>query len=183
MATVKMKRGASADVSSYTGDAGELVVNTDTNQIHVQDGSTAGGHATAVELEYISESTNQITISNHIIPETNATFDLGSAEYKIRHLYLSNNSIYVNGKRVIGDNIEDDIIEITTDPDNDIRVISKGDGEIEIVSEGGNIYITGNIIMKMNQIKDLAEPTEGADAATKNYVDASIEALRQSLNT
>jgi hypothetical protein len=32
--------------------------------------------------------------SGHIIPASNATYDIGSAEKKVRHLYLSNNSLY-----------------------------------------------------------------------------------------
>lgn len=32
-------------------------------------------------------------LDSHIIPDTNATYDIGSAEYKIRHFYLSNNSM------------------------------------------------------------------------------------------
>lgn len=36
-------------------------------------------------------NTNHITLKKSIIPDTNAQFDLGNAEYKIRHLYLSNN--------------------------------------------------------------------------------------------
>lgn len=32
--------------------------------------------------------------NTHLIPDTNATYDIGSAEKKIRHLYLSDNSIY-----------------------------------------------------------------------------------------
>lgn len=35
------------------------------------------------------------TMTSSIIPDTNAQYDLGSAEYKIRHLYLSNNSLYM----------------------------------------------------------------------------------------
>ena len=35
-----------------------------------------------------------IQMTGHIIPDTNAQYDLGSAEYKIRHLYLSDNTIY-----------------------------------------------------------------------------------------
>ena len=30
---------------------------------------------------------NQITIKKHIIPDTNAAYDLGNAEYKIRYLF------------------------------------------------------------------------------------------------
>jgi len=34
-------------------------------------------------------------LDTHIIPDTNAAYDIGSAEYKIRHLYLSDNSLWV----------------------------------------------------------------------------------------
>ena len=33
---------------------------------------------------------DKITLKKSIIPDTNAAYDLGSAEYKIRHQYLSN---------------------------------------------------------------------------------------------
>ena len=33
----------------------------------------------------------------HILPDTNATHDIGSAEYKIRHLFLSDNTLYHEG--------------------------------------------------------------------------------------
>ena len=36
-------------------------------------------------------------LDTHILPDTNASYDLGSAEYKIRHLFLSDNSLkFVN---------------------------------------------------------------------------------------
>ena len=35
------------------------------------------------------------TMTSSIIPDTNAAYDLGSAENKIRHLYLSDNSLYL----------------------------------------------------------------------------------------
>jgi hypothetical protein len=34
-------------------------------------------------------------MASHIIPSENAQFDLGNAEYKIRHLFLSDNSLWV----------------------------------------------------------------------------------------
>lgn len=36
-----------------------------------------------------------ISTQGHIIPTTNANWDIGSAEFKIRHLFLSDNSIYM----------------------------------------------------------------------------------------
>ena len=37
-------------------------------------------------------------MSGHMIPDTNASYDLGSAEYKIRHLFLSDNTLYYEGE-------------------------------------------------------------------------------------
>jgi len=39
-------------------------------------------------------------LDSHIIPDTNATYDIGSAEYKIRHLYLSSTSMYMGDNDV-----------------------------------------------------------------------------------
>ena len=36
-----------------------------------------------------------LTMKGHIIPDTNAAYDLGNAEYKIRHLFLSDNSLWI----------------------------------------------------------------------------------------
>ena len=44
---------------------------------------------------------NQIFLDSHIIPTLDETFDLGSAEYKIRHLYLSNNSLWIGDEHKI----------------------------------------------------------------------------------
>ena len=35
------------------------------------------------------------TMTSHIIPDSNESYDLGNAEYKIRHLFLSDNSMYI----------------------------------------------------------------------------------------
>ena len=43
---------------------------------------------------------SKITIDGHILPTTNAAFDIGSADKKIRHLYLSDNSLYVGDVKI-----------------------------------------------------------------------------------
>ena len=35
------------------------------------------------------------TMTSHIIPDTNAAYDIGNASYKIRHLFLSDNSLHI----------------------------------------------------------------------------------------
>jgi hypothetical protein len=44
---VQWGRGNTAAVAAYTGPVGEVVVNTDDNSLHVQDGAAAGGHRVA----------------------------------------------------------------------------------------------------------------------------------------
>ena len=46
-------------------------------------------------------SNNQLALGSHIIPISNADYDLGNAEYKIRHLFLSDNSIWIGDKHKI----------------------------------------------------------------------------------
>jgi hypothetical protein len=41
-----------------------------------------------------------ISVSGHYIPDTNSAYDLGSAEYKIRHLYLSSNSMFIGDNKL-----------------------------------------------------------------------------------
>jgi len=44
--------------------------------------------------EILCDGTN-LSVSGHYIPVSNSDFDIGSAEYKIRHLFLSSNSLYM----------------------------------------------------------------------------------------
>lgn len=75
-----------------TGDAD--VTGTVTANAFVGDGSgltgISGGGSSAVSG----------TVDGHLIPDTNSAYDLGSAEYKFRHLYLSNNSLYAESGRL-----------------------------------------------------------------------------------
>ena len=50
----------------------------------------------------ISESSGKLVLpavemTGHMIPDSNAAYDLGNAEYKIRHLFLSDNTLYHQG--------------------------------------------------------------------------------------
>jgi Major tropism determinant N-terminal domain len=44
---VKWRRGTLSQVQAFTGAQGEIAVTTDTNELYLQDGSTAGGWPTA----------------------------------------------------------------------------------------------------------------------------------------
>tara|TARA_B110000971_G_scaffold19583_1_gene17875 strand:+ start:22 stop:1917 length:1896 start_codon:yes stop_codon:yes gene_type:complete len=49
-----------------------------------------------------SNSNNAIKYSSHLIPTSNDTFDIGSAEYKVRDLYVADNSIFIGDKSKLG---------------------------------------------------------------------------------
>jgi len=54
-----------------------------------------------VHTNSILDINGQTTIRGHILPSQNAQFDLGNAEYKIRHLFLSDNSLWVGDNHKI----------------------------------------------------------------------------------
>ena len=61
------------------------------SSVEVIDGG-ANGH-----IIFETENTNRWQVSNsgHILPEADATYDIGSASNKVRHLFLSDNSLYL----------------------------------------------------------------------------------------
>ena len=40
-------------------------------------------------LDALGFEASQLTLKKHLIPDTNAAYDLGNAEYKVRYLFLS----------------------------------------------------------------------------------------------
>ena len=66
---------------------------TDTSVIPGQICTDINGRAFVKGLSdaFDLSNSNQITLKKHLIPDHNAQLDLGNAEYKIRHLFLSDN--------------------------------------------------------------------------------------------
>jgi hypothetical protein len=55
MATIlQHRRGNTAQTVVFTGNAGELFINTDTNEIVIQDGVTAGGYTVPNQTDMIT---------------------------------------------------------------------------------------------------------------------------------
>ena len=64
-------------------------------------------------LEYLKTSTEKITstmigsvemggsMTSHILPAVNNTYDIGSAEFKIRDMYVDDNTIYMGDEATI----------------------------------------------------------------------------------
>ena len=60
--------------------------------VEVHDTSNASGIG-SVSFETNGTRRWNITSNGHIIPASNADYDIGNAEYKVRHLFLSDNSL------------------------------------------------------------------------------------------
>lgn len=108
---LQLRRGNTAQISSYTGPIGEIVINTDTWALYIQDGTTAGGHivsgggggsgtnySNANVLSYLT------SFNGNIIPSANTVYSLGSITNQWKSLYVSNNTIYINGLALTVDN-------------------------------------------------------------------------------
>jgi hypothetical protein len=90
---VKFRRGSSGQHGSFTGANGEITVDTTNKTLRVHDGVTVGGTRLAKFSEV--STANLQSVSTHILPSANITYDLGSSTKRFRSLYLSNNTIYL----------------------------------------------------------------------------------------
>lgn len=86
-----------------------------------------GPPGSSATIDGLSSDGEKVNLSKSIIPDINKKYDLGSAEYKIRHLYLSDNSLY------LGDNLN----RISNNPETNSIKINKL--EIGELGEGGLI--------------------------------------------
>ena len=75
-------------VADQTG-AGSNAITQGDSAVTVTDTGSDGN------IEFKTENTARwdITSAGHLIPATNSTYDIGSAEFKVRHFYLSSNSL------------------------------------------------------------------------------------------
>ena len=87
-----------------------------------------------MRLKHFSfDSNNNISIDTHIIPSANAAYDLGSAEYKIRHLFLSDNSLTI-GDTVFSEQNIDRSMEIYLNEDAPSSSTDSGKkGDVRVV--------------------------------------------------
>ena len=98
------KLGA-ASTATFVGNEGELFWDPTSTTVRISDGSTpggvgigggGGGGASYTDSDVATYLNGNL--DTNIIPDTNAAYDIGSAEKKIRHLFLSQNTLYYEGE-------------------------------------------------------------------------------------
>jgi len=100
-----------------------------------------------VHTNSILDINGQTTIRGHILPSQNSQFDLGNAEYKIRHLFLSDNSLWIGDKHKI--DVSDGTIKFrkrkTTTIPTSIDAIKGGDDDVAIQTWVKNEFEHGSL--------------------------------------
>jgi len=208
---IQFRRGTTTEHSSFTGLLGEVTVDTTKKTVVVHDGSTAGGFALALDSAATNTTTGtfssnvtvggtfgvtststfggamgitgDLTMTGHILPSANVTYDLGSATKMWKDIYVGPGSLYVNGKKVIED--DSGAINITTDVNEDLKLTTTGTGTLKLISSNGinltgelgatsgDLQIGDHMDMNSNLIKEVATPVSTTDAANKAYVDST----------
>ena len=159
---LQFRRGLDSDRGTITPLAGEPVFVTDTNKLFIGDGTSAGGK------DIVTAALGSVT--GHIVPATDSTYDLGDSSKKFRDLYLSGNSIYLGDNLILSNqggtftakdssnntidislaaNTTSDLAEGTnlyytttrSDSDFDVRLATR---TTDNISEGSNLYFTNS---------------------------------------
>jgi hypothetical protein len=117
------------------------------------------------------------THSGSILPSVDNAYDLGSAEYQWRDVYISSGSLYIDGTKVISSTAQEltittdtgqslKILEGTTDSiilqtaDGDIELKSSADGDILLDPTNGKIMLKGPVeIFNGNKIQSSVNGT------------------------
>jgi len=126
-------------LTSFTGTP------SNTDLIIIHDGTNARKITYAELLTKIfSGSTSlqtdgsQFNLTGHIIPTTNDVYDLGSAEYKFRDLYLGASTIHIGDKTISETNVDDSMeIKNISVPSSPTSEGNKGD----VVFDDTHMYI------------------------------------------
>jgi len=141
----------STGVITYTGPSAAEV------QAHITAGtgvSVSSGEVSIGQAVGTSDSpsfagitlTGASTVSGHILPSADVTYDLGSASYQWRDVYVGPGSLYVNGQKVLEDS--SGTIVVSADSDQNLQMKTAGSGDIEFNPSGtGIIQAKGTLQM------------------------------------
>jgi hypothetical protein len=123
--------------SPYQNSQWVSIVENSSSNIYFNDGSIGIGSSTFTSNFNLN---GNLKIQGNIYPDTTQIYNLGSPDFKWRHLYLSSNSIYL------------DNISISKTNDNYISIPSVNLNDITISSNFNGNNKTGNLRLNQNSI-------------------------------
>ena len=142
---------SSTGVITYTGPSAAEV------QAHITAGtgvSVSTGEVSIGQAVGTSDSpsfagitlTGVSTVSGHVLPSADVTYDLGSASKQWRDVYVGPGSLYVNGQKVLEES--SGTIVVSADSDQNLQMKTAGSGDIEFNPSGtGIIQAKGTLQM------------------------------------
>ena len=80
---VRLRRGTQTEHQSFTGNTGEVTLDTTANTLRVHDGVTVGGH------KLLSNNVTGTFTTNKIEPDTDGTRDIGGVSRRYQTLYAN----------------------------------------------------------------------------------------------
>ena len=132
MSTVlKLKRTTTASLIPTTSDLedGEVAINITDKKVFVRSGDNI------VTVANFSDSSVDLgAITEHILPDTTETYDLGSTSKRFRSLYLAGNTIDIGGSTISSD----------------------GTGTISISATGATLPLNSNVTVSSGVTKNIA---------------------------
>ena len=159
-----------AGVDGELEDSGNLTFDgttfTVTGDANITGDLTLGGNITIGDAD-----TDSITVAadfeSHLVPNADATYDLGSADKKWRSLYVSGQTIYL-GTLQLQDNGSGGLVIISEDGSRTNFEASVIDAETLVVDE---IEIDGNRIRTLNSNANLELVANGTGTITAQGID------------
>ena len=165
---------------SYDAATGEMSV------------SLTGGEGITVSGDEISFDGS--SIAQDIVPSVDNLYSLGSPDKVWRDVYIGPGSLYINGTKILEDN--SGTITMYADPGQNLAFGVTAGGSIDfnageatidfksdmvllpgktITTSGGAATVFGgDVNLSGNNLRDIAAPSTGTDAANKDYVDGQI---------
>ncbi len=88
--------------------------------------------------------TGDLTMTGHVIPSANITYDLGSTTKMWKDVYIGPGSLYVNGQKVIEDS--SGTIVVSADVNQNLQIETTGTGDVSLsTAAGGKVEIGGTL--------------------------------------
>ena len=163
----------SGNVISLSGQSGNVDLTSLLASVSGGGGSSYGDSNVATYLNG--------NLDSHIIPDTNSTYDIGSAEYKIRHLYLSSNSLYIGSNVAI--KTSDTVLQANVD--GVIKNVAYEDSttfkpaESDSAATGTEISISGGNSTALNSVGGNVTINAGSGALEGGQINIGTESTSQ----
>ncbi|MDB5189452.1 MAG: uncharacterized protein JWL82_409, partial [Parcubacteria group bacterium] len=106
---------------------------------------------------------SNIGITGSIIPSADNVYSLGSTAFKWKDVYIGPGSLYINGQKVLQEDVSSDIV-VSADINQNLKVKTTGTGNIELNPSG-----SGQILLKANLSISAGKTVTNSDSSAVSF--------------